>query len=154
VFDISIFGYWIALSQISKSGNQYAKTYFQKKISEGKTKVQSLCCLKRRLINIIFMMLWNVPFRLARVFRFDSAALRAAISRDSVQNTALFTLYNLRSHRKNKNFVFLFPLLRLIMSSDFFQQTPRFRKNKMPAFGRGIFSAFVIIRYLCFKFIL
>jgi len=47
----------IALSQISKSGNQYAKTYFQRKISEGKTKVQALCCLKRRLIDIIFMML-------------------------------------------------------------------------------------------------
>jgi transposase len=47
----------IALSQISRSGNQYAKAYFQRKISEGKTKVQALCCLKRRLIDIIFMML-------------------------------------------------------------------------------------------------
>jgi len=47
----------IALSQISKSGNQYAKEYFQKKISEGKTKGQALCCLKRRLVDIIFMML-------------------------------------------------------------------------------------------------
>lgn len=47
----------IALSQISKSGNQYAKTYFQRKLSEGKTKAQALCCLKRRLIDIIFMML-------------------------------------------------------------------------------------------------
>ena len=47
----------IALSQISKSGNKRAKEYFQKKISEGKTKVQALCCLKRRLIDIIFMML-------------------------------------------------------------------------------------------------
>jgi len=47
----------IALSQISKSGNQYAKVYFQRKISEGKSKAQALCCLKRRLIDIIFMML-------------------------------------------------------------------------------------------------
>lgn len=47
----------IALSQISRSGNQYAKEYFQRKISEGKTKAQSLCCLKRRLVDIIFMML-------------------------------------------------------------------------------------------------
>jgi len=47
----------IAVSQISKSGNQYAKAYFQKKISEGKSKSQALCCLKRRLIDIIFMML-------------------------------------------------------------------------------------------------
>jgi transposase len=47
----------IALSQISKSGNQRAKEYFQRKISEGKTKSQALCCLKRQLIDIIFMML-------------------------------------------------------------------------------------------------
>lgn len=47
----------IALSQISKWGNQYAKAYFQRKISEGKTKSQALCCLKRRLVDIIFMML-------------------------------------------------------------------------------------------------
>jgi transposase len=47
----------IALSQISKSGNERAKEYFQKKLKEGKTKAQALCCLKRRLIDIIFMML-------------------------------------------------------------------------------------------------
>jgi transposase len=47
----------IALSQISKSGNERAREYFQRKLSEGKTKAQALCCLKRRLIDIIFMML-------------------------------------------------------------------------------------------------
>ena len=47
----------IALSQISRSGNAEAKAYFQRKVSEGKTKAQALCCLKRRLVNIIFMML-------------------------------------------------------------------------------------------------
>lgn len=47
----------IALSQISRSGNQEAKTYFQRKLSEGKTKGQALCCLKRRLVDIIYMML-------------------------------------------------------------------------------------------------
>lgn len=47
----------IALSQISRSGNLFAKEYFQRKISEGKTKGQALCCLKRRLVDIIFMML-------------------------------------------------------------------------------------------------
>lgn len=47
----------IALSQISKSGNGEAKAYFQRKVSEGKTKAQALCCLKRRLVDIIFMML-------------------------------------------------------------------------------------------------
>jgi len=47
----------IALSQISNSGNQYAKAYFKKKITEGKSKNQALCCLKRKLVNIIYMML-------------------------------------------------------------------------------------------------
>lgn len=47
----------IALSQISRSGNERAKEYFKRKVSEGKTKSQALCCLKRRLIDIIFMML-------------------------------------------------------------------------------------------------
>lgn len=47
----------IALSQISRSGNAKAKAYFQRKLSEGKTKSQALCCLKRRLVDIIFMML-------------------------------------------------------------------------------------------------
>lgn len=47
----------IALSQISRSGNAEAKAYFQRKLSEGKTKSQALCCLKRRLVDIIFMML-------------------------------------------------------------------------------------------------
>lgn len=47
----------IALSQIGRNGNQYAKEYFLKKVSEGKKKSQALCCLKRRLVNIIFMML-------------------------------------------------------------------------------------------------
>jgi len=47
----------IALSQISNSGNQYAKAYFKKKVAEGKSKNQALCCLKRKLVNIIYMML-------------------------------------------------------------------------------------------------
>jgi len=47
----------IALSQIGRNGNIYSKTYFKKKISEGKSKAQALCCLKRRLVDIIFMML-------------------------------------------------------------------------------------------------
>lgn len=47
----------IALSQIGKNGNEHAKTYFQRKVSEGKSKGQALCCLKRRLIDIVFVML-------------------------------------------------------------------------------------------------
>lgn len=47
----------IALSQIGRNGNQYAKGYFQRKVSQGKSKGQALCCLKRRLVDIIYLML-------------------------------------------------------------------------------------------------
>lgn len=47
----------IALSQIGRHGSPYAKEYFQRKISEGKTKAQALRCLKRRLSDIIYMMM-------------------------------------------------------------------------------------------------
>lgn len=49
----------IALSQIAVYGNEHAKGYFQRKVSEGKSKLQALHCLKRRLVDIIFMMLKN-----------------------------------------------------------------------------------------------
>jgi transposase len=47
----------MALSQISQSGNDAAKRYFKRKISEGKTKAQALVCLRRQLVNIIWMMM-------------------------------------------------------------------------------------------------
>lgn len=47
----------IALSQLGRQGNIYSKKYFQKKIAEGKNKSQAICCLKRKLVSIIFMML-------------------------------------------------------------------------------------------------
>lgn len=47
----------MALSQISKSGNEAARTYFKRKISEGKTKAQALVCLRRQLVNVVWMML-------------------------------------------------------------------------------------------------
>lgn len=47
----------IVLSQLGRQGNIYSKEYFQKKIAEGKNKSQAICCLKRKLINIVFMML-------------------------------------------------------------------------------------------------
>jgi hypothetical protein len=47
----------MALSQISRSGNDAAKTYFKRKISEGKTKAQALVCLRRQLINVVWMMM-------------------------------------------------------------------------------------------------
>jgi len=57
----------IALSQISRSGNEYAKQYYQRKVAEGKTKMQALCCLKRRLVNVIYMMLkYQQPYDYTR----------------------------------------------------------------------------------------
>jgi transposase len=47
----------MALSQISRSGNEAARTYFKRKISEGKTKAQALVCLRRQLVNVVWMML-------------------------------------------------------------------------------------------------
>jgi len=47
----------MALSQISRSGNDAAREYFKRKISEGKTKAQSLVCLRRQLVNVVWMML-------------------------------------------------------------------------------------------------
>lgn len=34
-------------------------TYFQRKISEGKTKSQALVCIMRRLVNIVYGMMKN-----------------------------------------------------------------------------------------------
>jgi transposase len=47
----------MALSQISRMGNDRAKQYFKRKISEGKSKSQALVCLRRQMVNIIWMML-------------------------------------------------------------------------------------------------
>lgn len=47
----------MALSQISRSGNDLAKKYFKRKVSEGKSKSQALVCLRRQMVNIIWMML-------------------------------------------------------------------------------------------------
>lgn len=46
----------MALSQISGSGNDRAKEYFKRKVSEGKTKSQALVCLRRHMVTIV----WNM----------------------------------------------------------------------------------------------
>lgn len=54
----------MALSQISRSGNDKAKAYFKRKISEGKSKSQALVCLRRQIVNIIWcMMKHKVEYR-------------------------------------------------------------------------------------------
>jgi len=47
----------MALSQISRSGNDAARCYFKRKISEGKSKAQALVCLRRQLVNVVWVML-------------------------------------------------------------------------------------------------
>ena len=47
----------MALSQISRSGNDAARAYFKRKVSEGKTKAQALVCLRRQLVNVVWMMM-------------------------------------------------------------------------------------------------
>jgi len=57
----------MALSQISRSGNDAARVYFQRKISEGKTKTQALVCLRRQLVNVVWMMLkYKTEYRYPR----------------------------------------------------------------------------------------
>ena len=47
----------MALSQISRSGNDKGRAYFKRKVSEGKSKSQALVCLRRQMVNIVWMML-------------------------------------------------------------------------------------------------
>ncbi|MBU1130438.1 IS110 family transposase [Patescibacteria group bacterium] len=47
----------IALSQIACRGDDRGKCYYQKKITEGKTKLWALRCLKRQLSNRVFKVL-------------------------------------------------------------------------------------------------
>src|SRR3990167_5640595 len=47
----------MALAQISRMGNDRAKRYFKRKISEGKSKSQALVCLRRQMVNIVWMMM-------------------------------------------------------------------------------------------------
>jgi transposase len=44
----------IALPQIGKSGNGESKTYYQKKLAEGKSKLWALRCLRRYVIRRIY----------------------------------------------------------------------------------------------------
>lgn len=47
----------VALSQIGNRGDEKAKTYYQKKVSEGKSKLWALRCLKRQIVKSIFEIL-------------------------------------------------------------------------------------------------
>jgi len=47
----------LALAQIGRMGNEKAKTYFKRKVSEGKSKSQALVCLRRQLVNVVWVMM-------------------------------------------------------------------------------------------------
>lgn len=47
----------MALSQISRMGNPLGLAYFKRKISEGKSKMQALVCLRRQMVPIVWMMM-------------------------------------------------------------------------------------------------
>jgi transposase len=47
----------MALSQISRTGNPVGLRYWKKKVSEGKSKSQALVCLRRHMVNVVYMML-------------------------------------------------------------------------------------------------
>lgn len=47
----------LALTQISRMGNEKARTYFLRKISEGRSKQQALVCLRRQIVNIVWMLM-------------------------------------------------------------------------------------------------
>jgi hypothetical protein len=56
--------YFLAIQQIYKTNkgeahNPVLLAYYGRKISEGKTKVQSLICIMRRLVVIIYSMMKN-----------------------------------------------------------------------------------------------
>lgn len=57
----------IALSQIAIKGDQRGKIYYQKKLSEGKSKLWALRCLKRQLCNRIFQTLKNISGETGRI---------------------------------------------------------------------------------------
>ena len=56
--------YLLAIQQVhlntkGEPRNPVFRAYYERKISEGKTKIQSLLCIMRRLVNIIYSMMKN-----------------------------------------------------------------------------------------------
>ncbi len=56
--------YLLAMQQIhvhvkGQARNPLLRAYFESKVSEGKTKIQALLCIMRRLVNIIYSMMKN-----------------------------------------------------------------------------------------------
>ena len=71
--------YFLAVQQVqvSRKGtprNPVFLEYYKKKISEGKTKIQALVCVMRRLNNIIYGMMKNKTEYILPVMEIDKVA--------------------------------------------------------------------------------
>ena len=59
----TVFYFWavtmVQLSKAGKANNPVFREYFERKISEGKTKSQALVCIMRRLVNIVYSIMKN-----------------------------------------------------------------------------------------------
>ena len=71
--------YFLAVQQVqvSRKGpprNSVFLEYYKKKISEGKTKIQVLVCVMRRLNNIIYGMMKNKTEYILPVMEIDKVA--------------------------------------------------------------------------------
>ena len=64
----------IALSQIAVKGDTRGKEYYRKKLTEGKTKLWALRCLKRQIVKQVF-----------RILREQAAAAHAASGQDEAR---------------------------------------------------------------------
>jgi len=49
----------VHLNTKGQARNPLLRAYFESKVSEGKTKIQALLCIMRRLVNIIYSMMKN-----------------------------------------------------------------------------------------------
>ena len=65
--------YLLAMQQIqvNKEGtarNPLLRAYFECKVSQGKTKIQAMICIMRRLVSIIYRMMKNrTPYRIPEI---------------------------------------------------------------------------------------
>jgi len=57
--------------QINRDGrvrNPLLRAYFECKVSQGKTKIQAMICIMRRMVSIIYSMMKNqTPYRMPEV---------------------------------------------------------------------------------------
>ena len=65
--------YLLAMQQIQinrdgKARNPLLRAYFECKVSQGKTKIQAMICIMRRLVSIIYSMMKNqTPYRMPEI---------------------------------------------------------------------------------------